>query len=347
MTLRLVAPDAAWLAGRRAHVRLLVEAAAALGGRIELEERFGYLGRYHPPAGPPRPLFGQALGVNADAAVLIAADKDYTARLLASEGIATPAGRVVFAPRYAARIRLQDTTVAAGLAGVEAALSFAEERGYPVIVKPNEGSLGRGVALCEGPETLRAELARGFEADDKLRVEAYLAGAEARVVVFDGRVRLAYARRPPGVTGDGQGSVAELARAAMAGWARTARGEKIALDDPRVARCLARQGLALDAVPERGRAVRLLDSANLSLGGALDDLTGRLPPETEALALRAAAALGLRLAGVDLIAPDLACASGVHVLEVNGTPGVDYYAEHAPEAWARARALIADALAAG
>jgi glutathione synthase/RimK-type ligase-like ATP-grasp enzyme len=93
--------------------------------------------------------------------------------------------------------------------------------------------------------------------------------------------------------------------------------------------------------------VRLLDSANLSTGGQMEDLTGRLPEAAERLALRAAAALGLRLAGVDLIAPDIAIGiDGAHVLEVNSAPGLDYYAAHGPAQHDRARALVIDALSA-
>jgi cyanophycin synthetase len=77
----------------------------------------------------------------------------------------------------------------------------------------------------------------------------------------------------------------------------------------------------------------------------MEDLTGRLPPEAEALALRAVRALGLRLAGVDLLSPDLAAGvEGAVVLEVNAAPGLDYYAAHGPAQRDRARALVIDAL---
>jgi D-alanine-D-alanine ligase-like ATP-grasp enzyme len=113
-----------------------------------------------------------------------------------------------------------------------------------------------------------------------------------------------------------------------------------------VARTLAAQGLSPDAVPPAGQPVRVLANANLSTGGRLEDLTGRLPADAERLAVRAAGAVGLRLAGVDLLAPDLlARPEEAVILEVNGSPGLDYYAAESPAHWARARDLLAELLA--
>jgi len=344
--LAFVAPDADWLAGRRPFLGLLAAAAAQRGGRLEMEARHGHLGRYTAPDGRVRPIFGNALGANAEAAAMIAADKDYTARLLAAEGLPTPRGVLVFAPAYVARMRLKNAAVAAALGGAEAALAFAEGAGFPVIVKPNAGSEGRGVRHAASPADLRADLAAALAEDDRVRVETWCPGVDLRVVVLDGAARLAYVRMAPAVTGDGTRSVATLARAHLETLAAAHRGPKLALSDPRVVRCLAAQGLGLTDVPARGRAVRLLDSANLSAGGRFCDLSADLPAGTGALARRAAAAVGLRLAGVDLRLPDPDLGpDGATVLEVNAAPGLDYYASQGPAHRAAACALVRDALA--
>jgi glutathione synthase/RimK-type ligase-like ATP-grasp enzyme len=345
--MRLVVPDEAWLAGRRPHVRLMAEAAAALGGRLELEAVFGHAGRYTGPDGRRRTLFGNAMALNPDAAAALAADKDYTARLLDAEGMPAPVGLLVFAPAQVAAMRLKNAGVAEAMPGAEAAAAFAARVGWPVIVKPNGGSEGRGVSRAEGPVDLAADLARLFQREAKVRIEALCPGEDHRLVVFDGRVRLAYRRRPVAVTGDGRQSVAALIEAARVRLAREARGPKLDPGDPQIARRLAAQGLGPASVPAAGQAVVLLPNANLSTGGAAEDLTGRLAPAAEALAVRAAAVLGLRLAGVDILAPDLAQGvEGATVLEVNSAPGLDGYAATGPGPWARARALMADLLAA-
>lgn len=344
---RSVRPGDPWLDGRRPFVRLLAEAAGRLGGRLELEARFGHVGRYHAPGGGVRPIFGNALGLNVEAAAMLAADKSYAAEALAAAGLPVPGGMVLFSPAYAARMRLKNAAVAAALPGPGAAERKAAELGYPVIVKPNTGSEGRGVHLSAAPDDLRADLEALFATDDRVRLEAWVPGLDTRLTVLDGAVRLAYRRLPPAIAGDGRRPVRALAEAALAELAARHRGPKLAVDDPRIARTLAAQGVRLDSVPEAGRELRLLDSANLSAGGRLEDLTGRLPAAAEALALRAAQALGLRFAGVDLRAPDLTGRTrAACILEVNAAPGLDYYAAHGAAQRARALALVADALSA-
>lgn len=341
-----VAPGTPWLWGRRPFVALLAEAAARLGGRLELEETYGHVGRYRPPGGGgPRPIFGNALGLNAEAAAMLAADKDYTARLLGGAGIAAPEGRLLFSPGYIARMALKNAAVAEGLAGPEAAGEVAAALGTPLVVKPNAGSEGRGVEVVRTAEELAAAVEAGFATDDKLRLERFVPGEDLRVTVLDGAARLAYRRVPPFVVGDGKRSVAALARAELADLAARHRGAKLSLRDPRIARALAAQGVAMADVVARGARVRLLDSANLSAGGRMEDLSTDLPEAVAALAVRAAGLVGLRLAGVDLRGPDPArSAADLQVLEVNAAPGLDYYASAGPAERERALALLEDAL---
>ena len=342
--LRAVNPGDPWLAGRRPFVRLLAEATARLGGVLELDGAYGHVGRFTPAGGgPARPIFGNALGLNADAAAALSADKSHTADRLAAAGLPVPAGLIVFSPAYAARMRLKNAAVAATLGGVDKVVHWAAQAGYPVIAKPNSGSEGRGVHLAGGPDDLRADLAELFTSDDRVRVEALVPGADVRVVVLDGAVRMAYRRAPPVVVGDGRTTVAALAQAALAEAAARARGPKLDLADPRIGRALAAQGLRLGDVPSDGAAVRLLSSANLSVGGGMDDLTETLPGDAADLALKAAAEIGLRLAGVDLRLGD---GGAPVVLEVNSAPGLDGYASHGPAHWARAVDLVVEALSA-
>ena len=333
----LAPPSPELLARSAPGLRLLVEAAAALGGRLELEAEHGRVGRYTGPDGRVRLLMGKALGLNADAAAAIATDKDYTARLLSAGGLPTPPGVIVVAPGFVAKMRLSNSAVAAGLPGPEVAQAFARDAGFPVIVKPNFGNMGRGVRRAESPAELAADLAEGFLADDRLRVEALVPGRDYRLLVLRGKVIVAYERQPLTVTGDGRRSVAALLAERLARLVERHHGPKISAADPRLARAMDAAGLSPEAVPEAGQSLRLLANANLSTGGAMVDLTGRLPAAAEALAVQAAAALGLTVAGIDILAPDLAAGTeGACILEVNAAPGLDFYASEGPAQWARA-----------
>ncbi|MDV7144206.1 ATP-dependent carboxylate-amine ligase [Tropicimonas sp. TH_r6] len=343
--LRLVPPDAALLARLPPFTALLAEAADRLDARLEMDAQFGFIGRLLTRDGRVLPIHGKSLGLNPDAAAQIAADKDYTARWLAAEGLSAPAGQLAFSPTYHARMALKNAETAGRLPGLDSAEAFALAQGYPVIVKPNSGSEGRDIHLCENRDALREALLRGFETDEILRVEPLIAGRDYRLLVLDGRLRLAYERRPLAVTGDGCSPLSLLMNNRLEDLARQHRGAKLLPDDPRILSCLTRAGLTPGTIPAAGARVPLLDNANLSTGGELVDLSGQLPSEVEALAIRAAACLGLTLAGIDILAPDLASGlSGAAILEVNSAPGLDYYAGASPKHHARAGEIVTEML---
>jgi cyanophycin synthetase len=88
---------------------------------------------------------------------------------------------------------------------------------------------------------------------------------------------------------------------------------------------LDRQGLTLDAVPEAGKLVYLRENANLSTGGVAVDATDEICAENQRLCLRAAQAVGLDVAGVDLVVENPgrpAVQTGGAVIEVNAAPGI-------------------------
>jgi len=76
-------------------------------------------------------------------------------------------------------------------------------------------------------------------------------------------------------------------------------------------------------VPAAGHRVVLKRICNAAVGGLTVDITGSLHEDYLNLARRAAAAMGARLAGVDIIGPDASQPignGGVFVNEVNTTP---------------------------
>jgi len=344
---RVVTSADPWLEGRRPWVRLLAEAAEALGGTLEMEPTFGHIGRFTPRSGPSRPLFGNALGLNSDASAHLAADKDYTARCLSAAGLPAARGVLAFSPNYQARMALKNTSVAAKLSAEASALRFAETCGYPVIAKPNDGSEGRGIHRATSPRELQRDLETLFLTDDKVRIEPLYRGVEHRLLVLDGKVALAYRREPAKLTADGSNTVGVLLDRFRATLETTLRGPKLDPQSPSVLRTLAVQGLTLDSCPVRGTEVTLVPNSNLSTGGTLHDLTGALGEEAEDLAIEAARVLGLRMAGVDVLASDLRCGpDGAVILEVNSSPGLDGYASAGAGHWRRARAVVEQALAA-
>ena len=135
-------------------------------------------------------------------------------------------------------------------------------------------------------------------------------------------------RVPPRVVGDGRLSVRELVDIVNADPRRGLGHEtvmtRIRVDEAAEA-LLLEQGLTPDGVPEAGREVWLRTTANLSAGGTAIDRTEEIHPDNAAIARRAALTIGLDVAGIDLLAPDIRRSvreTGGGVVEVNAAPGL-------------------------
>lgn len=207
------------------------------------------------------------------------------------------------------------------------AVRIAERIGYPVVMKPADSDRGVGVRLGL---TSAEEVRQAF---DEVRtfgavvVQPQHAGADYRLLVIAGRLVAAAQRSPARVFGDGQRSVQALIEAVnrdpRRGVHHTTVLERITVDDE-VLRTLRSQGLTLDDVPATGREVRLRMTANLSTGGDSEDVTARVHPDNRALAERAARIIGLDIAGIDFLCPDISRSHlevGGVVCEINPNPG--------------------------
>ena len=98
---------------------------------------------------------------------------------------------------------------------------------------------------------------------------------------------------------------------------------RIKVDDAAIA-LVADQGLAMDAVPEQGVMVKLALTANMSTGGISIDRTIDAHPDNIEIAEEAARVVGLDVAGIDFIAPDITVPvreAGGAICEVNAAPG--------------------------
>lgn len=215
-----------------------------------------------------------------------------------------------------------------------AAMEFIEQAPPTVpghVVKPAAGTSGGAGVTCNvrTPEDLlRAWLGAG-RWEGRILVERQAPGDEYRLLFLDGQLLGAVRRKPASVQGDGTSTVGQLIdaenrrRLSLAS-AEVARLVRVDLD---CALALSRQGLTLGSVPSPGRRVAV--KGTVSQNAVADNETvGDVSPELVAQCAAAARAMRLRLAGVDVVSPDISVplhASGGVVLEVNGTPGFHYH----------------------
>ncbi len=244
----------------------------------------------------------------------IAQDKEMTRTLLRAVGVPVPDGRPV-----------EDA---------EDAWAAAREIGGPVVVKPQYGNQGRGVAtdLTTREQVLTA-YTNAREEGSSVVVERFAPGADYRVLVIGGKVVAAARRDPAQVFGDGRLTIAQLVaevnRDPRRGDDHATSLSKIVLD-PVALSVLAEQGFTPDSVPPVGHRVLIRRNANLSTGGTATDVTDRVHPEVAARAVDAARVVGLDIAGVDVVAEDIGRPleeqRGV-IVEVNAAPGLRMHLE--------------------
>ncbi|HEX7122441.1 MAG TPA: cyanophycin synthetase, partial [Gemmatimonadaceae bacterium] len=242
-------------------------------------------------------------------AVEIAQSKEETKRVLGSIGLPVPEGLVA--------------------RSLESARAIAQDLGYPVILKPHDGSHGRGVSSRIGsPEELEMAWVAARRASSRVIVERFHVGRDHRVLVVNGRFVACAERVAAHVVGDGTSSIAALIERANADPRRGVGHRKILTRLPRDRRTeefLALHGYTLDSVPRAGERVFLRATANLSTGGTAIDRTDEIHPENIACCEMAADAIGLDIAGIDVITPNIAIPfreNQAVILEVNAAPGI-------------------------
>ncbi|GAB2641590.1 cyanophycin synthetase [Kribbella swartbergensis] len=243
-------------------------------------------------------------------AVDIAGDKDLTTRLLASAGLPVPRSESVRT--------------------VEEAVAVATKIGYPVVCKPLDGNHGRGVCLnLSDPDAVREAFPIAAEQSRRgwVIVENFVTGKDYRCLIINGRMEAIAERVPAHVVGDGVHTVAELVDITNADPRRGVGHEKILtrITINNAARELVRsQGFELDDVPPEDVMVKLTLTGNMSTGGISIDRTFEAHPENVEIAEEAARMIGLDIAGIDFICPDITQPvreTGGAICEVNAAPG--------------------------
>ncbi len=317
--------------------KIIERIAPPLGIRVELEPEFGFAGELIWPDGRRHLFKNTNFNINPAGSHDIAKDKAYTKYFLRKHGFNVANGKTFFSPK------LNRNIAANHQRGIEQASLYAQSIGYPVFIKPNSKSQGELVCKAYNRSDLARFAHQIFEVDHVLLVEQACQGADYRVVVLDEQVISAYERRPLSIEGDGQLTIAQLLIQAQNGLAGQNRpNTEIQIDDERIDVRLRELGLTRHDILAKHRKEQLLDNANLSTGGSSVDVTQNIHPSFKNIAVDATKAMGLRLAGVDILCLDLSQPSDGQewiIIEMNASPGLDNYAALGAEQQARVENL--------
>jgi cyanophycin synthetase len=241
-------------------------------------------------------------------AVDISCDKEMTHQILEDLGLPVPKQATASSERECLRV--------------------AEKIGYPVVVKPYNGNHGRGVCInLKTAEEVSKGYAIASEVNRTVVVESFITGFDHRLLIVNGKLVAAAKRVPGHVIGDGRNTIRKLVDIANADPRRGIGHEKVLTRieiDHQAEALLAKAGYTLDTVLKEGEIFYLRSTANLSTGGTAIDVTDIIHPDNREMAVRAAAAIGLDVCGVDFLTDDISQSYQTHggaICEVNAAPG--------------------------
>ncbi len=244
-------------------------------------------------------------------AVELACDKEGTKQILRDAGVPVPRGTVI---RYLDE--LQD--------------AIDEVGGYPIAIKPLDGNHGRGITLdITKWETaaMAYEEASNASKTRSVILERFYTGRDHRVLVVNGKMVAVAERVPAHVVGDGKLTIEQLIEKTNRDPRRGDGHDNVLtriVVDKTVLSMIAEKGHTLESVMPPGEICFLRATANLSTGGSAIDRTDEVHPDNVWLFARIAKIIGLDIAGIDVVTPDISKplreVDGV-VVEVNAAPG--------------------------
>jgi len=216
------------------------------------------------------------------------------------------------------------------------ARAFAAHHGFPLVVKPLDGSSSMHVTfpIHSHDELTRAvEIAREYSPE--FLVERYLRGRLYRGTVVGKKYVFVCEKERTHVVGDGISQITQLIEEKNTDPRRAPAGQKSATlrkipVDQRVDVVLKKQNFTRDTIPAHGEKVYLHEKCLIGLGCDLIGHTEHAHPANKELFLRIATLFDTDLIGIDLICDDIQAPydpENSGILEVNGLPHVDLHVQ--------------------
>ncbi len=241
-------------------------------------------------------------------AVDIAGNKHATKKLLGDMGVPVPKG-----------YRIRDE---------EELEETVNSVGFPVVIKPLDGNHGKGATVgIKSLDDARIAWEKAKEYSRWIIIEKQLQGADFRVLVVNNRLIAVAERVPAHVRGDGKKTIQQLIDETNSDPRRGYGHENVLTQidiDNQTMRCIKKAGYELETVLKKGEKLYLKTTANISTGGTAIDVTDEVHPENVFLFERIARIIGLDVAGIDVIAPNVSeplRETGGGIIEVNAAPG--------------------------
>ncbi|MDW0359737.1 ATP-grasp domain-containing protein [Halomonas venusta] len=246
-------------------------------------------------------------------AVKITKDKQVTREYFIREGVPTPQGACF-----------------EGHANLDAALAYAVEIGFPIVMKPLDGSLGQGVFTninsTDEAKDIFLHLVDGL-GHNKVIVEKFVSGDDYRIYVVGDKIGGVVKRIPANVVGDGVSTVSELIdKKNLVRKQNPFLSKGLIKVDKEILRYVKNAGLSLDSILSDNSVLFLRGKANASAGGDVIDVTDDVPDTLKEVAVKAVKSIPeLSHCGVDVLFDDKSNTASVIEINSRAQVGVNMY----------------------
>jgi len=289
--------------------QVIVNAAIKKGVQVEIiSKRFRLLKLTY--NGTSLFIKGTSFPVNSHSACLIANNKFLTKKVLRAHEIPVPKSWLVRTSKEAKKI-------------------IRKKNLFPCVLKPIEGAHGKNVfANIESLEEFDEVLPLVFTGtgEKNVLIEEFIKGKDYRLFVVGDEVSAVMERIPAHVIGDGINNIRQLIRKFNQNPLVGKKYEKplcrIKINGE-VKRSLKKRGKKLTYIPQKEERIFLRQNANISTGGIGKDATDEVNSKIKEVAVKATKAVGMVIAGVDIIYDKIS--NKPYVLELNDCPGIDIH----------------------
>lgn len=210
----------------------------------------------------------------------------------------------------------------------EQIIAFAEEVGYPVVLKPLGGDQGKGVIPnIHDEEYLREAIdhVRGKLKYSNLILEKHVTGEEYRIYVLEDEVLAVLNRIPAHIIGDGKHTIKQLIELKNIERKKNPRLYNCLIDiDFEVKNVLKSLGYTPESIPTANEKVFLRTKSNISKGGDSVEMTDEFPQRLKDLAIQTLKAIPeFPHGGVDMMVDfTLPEDRQAHIIELSPTPQI-------------------------
>jgi len=214
------------------------------------------------------------------------------------------------------------------------AYEYAEKIGYPVVIKPVDGSLSKDVTINIANQTeLETAIFKIKNHEDKFLLEKFILGDNYRALVVDYQLIGCVMRYPAHVVGDGKNTIRKLINKKNK---HPLRGDKEVFNttlykiniDQKLKAKIKSQGYDINSVLSKNKKIFLNDKINALSGVEIYDVTDKVHPKTQKLFIKVAKLFDSQLLGIDYITKNISKPwSKVKsaIIEINSVPYIDLH----------------------